>query len=154
MTKDIENGTTIVESDTKPILKSSSKDGQIRELSSSKKWAVVGGILALTSSLFFTFFGFLIKKFNMNFVDTLFVRSLIQIPLLILFVKIRRQNLFILEFSEDTTSVERLKKYCVLIGQGVLAGLNMMCSYLGVLYIPLGDALTIIYTCTRLQYLQ
>ena len=125
MTEDIENGATIVESDIKPILKSSSKDGQIRELSSSKKWAVVGGILALTSSLFFTFFGFLIKKFNMNFVDTLFVRSLIQTPLLILFVKIRHQNLFILEFSEDTTSVERLKKYCVLIGQGVLAGLDM-----------------------------
>ena len=61
-------------------------------------------------------------------------------------MKIQHQNLFVLEFSEDTTSVERLKKYCVLIGQGVLAGLNMMCSYLGVLYIPLGDALTIIYT--------
>ena len=82
----------------------------------------------------------------MNFVDTLFIRSLIQTPLLILFVKIRRKNLFVLEFSEDTTSVETLKKYCVLIGQGFLAGLNMICLYLGVLYIPLGDALTIIYT--------
>ena len=146
MTEDIENGTTIVRSDIEPILKSSSKERQIRELSSSKKWAVIGGILALTSSLVFTFYGFLIKKFHMDFVDTLFIRSLIQTPLLILFVKIRHQNLFVLEFSEDTTSVERLKKYFVLIGQGVLAGLNMMCSYLGVLYIPLGDALTIIYT--------
>ena len=146
MTEDIENGNTIVESDIEPILKSSSTEGQIRELSSSKKWAVIGGILALTSSLFFTFYGLLIKKFHMDFVDILFLRSLIQTPLLILFVKIRRRNLFVLEFSEDTTSVERLKKYCVLIGQGVLAGLNMMCSYLGVLYIPLGDALTIIYT--------
>ena len=146
MTEDIENGITIVESDIQPILKSSSKEGQIKELSSSKKWAVIGGILALTSSLVFTFYGLLIKKFHMDFVDTLFVRSLIQTPLLVVFVKIRRQNLFVLEFSEDTTSVEKVKKYCVLIGQGVLAGLNMMCSYLGVLYIPLGDALTIIYT--------
>jgi drug/metabolite transporter (DMT)-like permease len=146
MTEDIENGSTIVRSDIEPILTSSSKERQIRELSSSKKLAVIGGILALTSSLLFTFYGLFIKKFHMNFVDTLFVRSLIQTPLLILFVKIRGQNLFVLEFSEDTTRVERLKKYFVLIGQGVLAGLNMMCSYLGVLYIPLGDALTIIYT--------
>ena len=29
--------------------------------------------------------------------------------------------------------------------QATLSGLNMMCTYLGVLYIPLGDALTIIY---------
>ena len=52
MTEDIENGTTIVESDIEPILKSSSKEGQIRELSPSKKCAVIGEILALTSSLF------------------------------------------------------------------------------------------------------
>ena len=78
MTEDIENGTTIVRSDIEPILKSSSKERQIRELSSSKKWAVIGGILALASSLFFTFYGFLIKKFQV-FVDTLFVRSLIHL---------------------------------------------------------------------------
>ena len=30
--------------------------------------------------------------------------------------------------------------------QGILTGINMMCYYLGVLYTPLGDALTIIYT--------
>merc|ERR1712012_678945 len=33
----------------------------------------------------------------------------------------------------------------VLIGAGILTGLNMMCTYLGVLYIPLGDAMKIIF---------
>ena len=86
---------------------------------------------------------------NFTWTQSLCGHIICQVPdtnTLILFVKIQRQNLFVLEFSEDTTSVERLKKYCVLIGQGVLAGLNMMCSYLGVLYIPLWDAMTIIYT--------
>jgi hypothetical protein len=46
MTEDIEKGTTIDESDIEPILKSSSKEGQIKELSSSEKWAVNRGILA------------------------------------------------------------------------------------------------------------
>ena len=64
MTEDIENGTTIVESDIEPILKSSSKEGQIRELSSSKKCAVIGGILALTSSLFLHSMVFLSRNFT------------------------------------------------------------------------------------------
>ena len=42
------------------------------------------------------------------------------------------------EFSEHATRGEKVKKYSVLIGSGILAGMNMMCSYLGVLYIPLG----------------
>ena len=98
---------------------------------------ILGGILALTSSLVYTFYGILIKKFQLDFVDTLFIRSMLQTPLTIIFVKMRGKKLF-LEFSEDATRGEKVGKYMVLVGAGILAGMNMMCSYLGVLYIPLG----------------
>ena len=55
----------------------------------------------------------------------------------IAFVKLRGKTL-LPEFAEHATRGEKLKKYSVLIGSGILAGMNMMCSYLGVLYIPLG----------------
>ena len=54
-----------------------------------KKWAVLGAVLALTSSLVFTFYGLLIKQFKLDFVDTLFVRSITQTTLAIIFVKIK-----------------------------------------------------------------
>ena len=98
---------------------------------------ILGGILALTSSLVYTFYGILIKKFALDFVDTLFIRSMMQTPITIAFVKMRGKNL-LLEFSENATQGEKVRKYMVLIGAGILAGMNMMCSYLGVLYIPLG----------------
>ena len=66
------------------------------------------------------------------------VRSVLQIPLVVIFVKLRGKNI-LLEFPEYATKREKVKKYMVLIGAGILTGLNTMCSYLGVLYIPLGE---------------
>ena len=116
-----------------------------KEAISSKKWSILGGILALSSSIVYTFYGLLIKEFNLDFVDNMVVRSVLQIPLVVIFVKLRGKNI-LLEFPEHATKREKVKKYMVLIGAGILTGLNMMCTYLGVLYIPLGDAMTIIYT--------
>ena len=134
MTEDIEKGTTIDESDIEPILKSSSKEGQIKELSSSEKWAVNRGILAWTSSflLHSMIFILLIKKFHMDFIETLFVRSLIHLCWL---------------FSWKYGVTICICSWVFWRYRWVFAGLNTMSSYLGVLYIPLGFALTIlIYT--------
>ena len=62
--------------------------------------------------------------------------------MVVMFVKLRGKNL-LLEFPDYVTRAEKIKKYMVLIGAGVLTGLNMMSTYLGVLYIPLGGYLTI-----------
>ena len=109
-----------------------------KEAISSKKWSILGGILALSSSIVYTFYGLLIKEFNLDFVDNMVVRSVLQIPLVVIFVKLRGKNI-LLEFPEHATKREKVKKYMVLIGAGILTGLNTMCSYLGVLYIPLGE---------------
>ena len=103
----------------------------------SRRWPIFGGILALGSSLMYTFYGILIKKFNLDFVDNMFVRSMIQIPLLMVFVILRRKSLF-LEFSEEATRREKVMKYLVLMGSGFLTGFNEHISYLGVLYVPIG----------------
>ena len=102
-----------------------------------KRWPIFGGILALGSSLMYTFYGIQIKKFNLDFVDNMFVRSMIQIPLLVIFLILRRKSL-LLEFSEEATRRDKVIKYLVLIGSGFLTGFNEHISYLGVLYVPLG----------------
>ena len=107
------------------------------EIPVRKKWAVLGAVLALSSSLVFTFYGLLIKQFKLDFVDTLFVRSITQTTLAIIFVKIKGKTLF-LKFPEDATCREKTKRYMILIGASTLTGMNIMCSYLGVLYLDLG----------------
>ena len=107
------------------------------EIPVRKNWAVLGAVLALSSSLVFTFYGLLIKEFKLDFVDTLFVRSITQTTLAIIFVKIKGKNLF-LKFPEDATCREKTKRYMILIGASTLTGMNIMCSYLGVLYLDLG----------------
>jgi len=111
----------------------------------SKRWSIFGGILALGSSLMYTFYGILIKKFDLDFVDNMFVRSMIQIPLLLIFLTLRRKSL-LLTFSEEASRSEKVKKYLILLVSGFLTGFNEHISYLGVLYVPLGDAMTIIFT--------
>jgi len=148
-----ENG-FIIESDTLPIINDEDRsERQIvngttvhpEEMPVRKKWAALGAVLALSSSLVFTFYGLLIKQFKLDFVDTLFVRSVTQTTLALIFVKIKGKNL-LLKFPEDTTCREKTKRYMILIGASILTGMNIMCSFLGVLYLDLGDAMTIIYT--------
>jgi len=148
-----ENG-FVIESDTLPIINDEDRsERQIvngttvhpEEMPVRKKWAALGAVLALSSSLVFTFYGLLIKQFKLDFVDTLFVRSVTQTTLALIFVKIKGKNL-LLKFPEDTTCREKTKRYMILIGASILTGMNIMCSFLGVLYLDLGDAMTIIYT--------
>jgi len=108
----------------------------------SKKWTVFGAILALTSGLLYSIKDILIKKFQVNFVDNVFIQSMMITILSVTVVKLGRKNL-LLDSSEGEKTIQ---KYVILVGVGILNGLNMMCYFLGVLYIPLGDALTIIYT--------
>ena len=60
-------------SDTQPIIQ---EDPEVQEIR-SRKWPIIGAILALTSSLIYAFNGLLIKTFQLDFVDTLFVRSVL-----------------------------------------------------------------------------
>ena len=92
------------------------EENSVDQSSSKYKWAILGGFCALSSSLIFTFYGLLIKQFDADFVDVLFVRSWIQIIVISFVVKIRQKNLFpVFEIEDDKWLV--YKKYSILILQ-------------------------------------
>ena len=109
------NQENVINNDTDPII-ADEEEILARQNSSRNKWAILGGFFALSSSLVYTFYGLLIKQFNVDFVDTLFVRSVIQTVLISVYVKIRKKNLFpVFDHGEDKWYI--VKKYSVLILQ-------------------------------------
>ena len=105
---DIEN------SDTQPIIVPDVVETELPP--PSRKRAIIGAILALTSSLVYGFNGLLIKTFKLDFVDTLFVRSTLQTIFLFALIKLRQIPIF-LTFSEPEDKKYKIKKYCILIFQ-------------------------------------
>ena len=105
---DIEN------SDTQPIIVPDVVETELPP--PSRKRAIIGAILALTSSLVYGFNGLLIKTFKLDFVDTLFVRSTLQTIFLFALIKLRKIPIF-LTFSEPEDKKYKIKKYCILIFQ-------------------------------------
>ena len=106
-------------SDTQPIIVPDIVEAESPHPSpstSSKKWAIIGGTLALTASLVYAFTGLLIKTFKLDFVDTLFVRSTLQTIFLFALIKFR-QIPILLTFSEPEDKKYKIKKYCILIFQ-------------------------------------
>ena len=99
-------------SDTQPIIP---EDPEVQEVR-SRKWPIIGAILALTSSLVYAFNGLLIKTFKLDFVDTLFVRSVLQTIFLFILLKVRKIPIF-LQFSPEEERNGRIKKYLILIFQ-------------------------------------
>lgn len=87
------------------------------QVSSNSKWKkILGAFMALGSSLVFTFNGLLIKKFQLDLVDTLFVRSMIQSTLLLIFLQIRGIS-FCPMFDEGTTAKNKCWIYFILVFQ-------------------------------------
>ena len=106
-------------SDTQPIIVPDIVEAESPHPSpstSSKKWAIIGGTLALTASLVYAFTGLLIKTFKLDFVDTLFVRSTLQTIFLFALIKVRKIPI-LLTFAEPEDQKYKIKKYCILIFQ-------------------------------------
>ena len=106
-------------SDTQPIIVPDIVEAESPHPSpstSSKKWAIIGGTLALTASLVYAFTGLLIKTFKLDFVDTLFVRSTLQTIFLFALIKVRKIPI-LLTFAEPEDQNYKIKKYCILIFQ-------------------------------------
>ena len=100
-----------------PLLKEyGDEEKTVKKLLSKNKWAILGGFFALGSGFTFAFYGFFVKQFDVNIMDTLFVKSLTQVILTSCFIVIRQKNFFLVfEDGEDKRSI--FKKYCILILQ-------------------------------------
>ena len=113
---------------------------------------LVGWLLAVLSGLLFTGNNFLVKYYSIGATDMLLVRSTLQTLLMAVII------------GNDTTRLRQILKYCfpvltkrpflpskkldgvLVVSQGVLGGLRTLFQFACVLYLPLGDALTIVFT--------
>ena len=92
------------------------EENSVKQWLSKHKWAILGGIFALSSNVAYTFYGLFIKQFDVNFVDTLFVRSLIQTILVSFYIVITQKNFFP-RFENGEEKWFICKKYFILILQ-------------------------------------
>ena len=96
----------------------------------------LGVILAILSGLLYTFTNFLFQYLKMNPTEALAVRSVLQILLLGTILLCTCKS-----FYPGTCASKALLSL-----QGFCSGLRVGCALSSMIYIPLGDALTIIFT--------
>ena len=110
--------TTNADSDKVPLLGKfhSDKENSFKETLSKYKWEILGGFLSLSSGFLYAFYKLSIKEFNVNFVDTIFVRSSIQTFLASIFIVIKKKNFFpVFEDGKDKWFI--CKQYSILVLQ-------------------------------------
>ena len=110
--------TTYVDSDKVPLLGEfhSEEENSFKESLSKYKWEILGGFLSVTSGFVYTFYKLSIKEFNVNFVDTIFVRSSIQTLVASIFIVIKQKNFFpVFEDGEDKWFI--CKQYSIFVLQ-------------------------------------
>jgi len=122
--------------ETQPLLQSQNQ----------RKTRIIGSILAVLSAFTFALTNFLVKRWHLDFVDVLFSRATLQIIIfgpLLYFTKSRIEND---ENGHSTSCHQGLYLIALLLFQGLLSGITVVSVVLAVNNLPLGDAITIIYS--------
>ena len=101
----------------------------------SSRW-LLGWLLAVLSGILFTANNFLVKYYTIEAVDMLLVRSGLQTVLMAFIILVTKRSFL---------PTARLDKVLVLL-QGLIGGLRILLQFACVLFMPLGDALTIVFT--------
>ena len=96
-----------------------------------------GLALAFVSGLIFTANNCVIQTFNLDYAENMLVRSTVQTIIFGLICIIKRNSIW--------PTCER-KIQCLMIFQGVLGSVVMICAFSCMLLMPLGDALTLLFT--------
>jgi len=102
---------------------------------STKIWCW-GIFLASLSGVIFTINNVIFKLNSLDYVDTLFVRSLFQVLVLGIWNCYHKYPYW---FGKTKSQV-------LLLIQGLCSGIMLMCSYKSIEFMPLGDALTILFS--------
>ena len=111
------------------------------EESLKKFWIYITGlILAFTSGLIFTVNNVVIQTMSLDFTETLLIRSMIQIVFIGLILLFKQETLW----PSIGLHPNRLKALILL--QGLLGGLMIICAFISVLFLPLGDAMTLMFS--------
>jgi len=96
----------------------------------------LGWFLAIISGMLFTACNFFVKYFSIDAIEILMVRSLLQAGIMAFVIVVTKRKFF---------PEKRLDKILVLV-QGVFGGAKTLFQFACVLYMPIGDALTIVFT--------
>ena len=116
----------------------------------SKPW-LLGSFLAIFSGILFTANNFLVKYYSVEAVEMLLVRSSLQTVLMagVVGKNEREKNQKKVDISVLTrrsfVPSRRLDRLLVIL-QGLFTGLRILFTFASVLYMPLGDSLTIVFT--------
>ena len=96
-----------------------------------------GLALAFVSGLIFTANNCIIQTFNLDYAENMLIRSTVQTIIFGVMCIIKRNSIW--------PTCER-KIQCLMIFQGVLGSVVMICAFSCMLLMPLGDALTLLFT--------
>jgi len=111
------------------------EEQEIVQQSLTRSW-LLGWLLAVLSGILFTSNNFLVKYFTLEAVEVLMVRSSLQTLLMALIIVLTKRSFL---------PAKRLDLVLVLL-QGLFTGLRILFTFSSVLYMPLGDSLTIVFT--------
>ena len=128
-----------------PIISSSENDYQAQNQRRSIKKVIIGNICALLSSLIFACYNMGVKTYKLDFLDVLVFRASIQV-ILFGILGIIFKNRFWPEWTPEMQKKKYFLKCFLLIFQGICSALTLCFTFVAVTKIPLGDALTLIYS--------
>lgn len=110
---------------------------QVEEESHLQKCDLItGGILAFNSAFMFTIINTIFKKFQLDQTDTIFIQSLIKVGLTTLWIMFKRH-----QFWFGLTKLQFLVAF-----QGLTDSMVLICIYQSLVYISLGDAMTLMFS--------
>ena len=132
----VEEEQSVESQETKPLLQRSNVDQDQGTL----RIRILGCSLAFISGLIFTANNCVIQTQHLDYSEIVFVRSLVQLSFLGMICYVRGLSLW-------PSSGERpLKMRLIMIVQGFCGALMIMFSFCCVLFLPLGDALTLLFS--------
>merc|ERR1719400_2900945 len=135
--------------ETSPLLGRSNYDAEkakeVLPINKKKKYQILGGLAAITSSLAFAIYNTLVKRYHQDVVDVLLIRSMFEICVFGSFAKWKGHKFWPDKSLCDTPKMYYLKCF-LLVFQGFCAGMVMILCFAAVSAIPIGDALTLMYS--------
>ena len=129
-----EEGIVIVDETTRLVNNGTNRNTR------SQRWSyTIGVALAFISGFIFTANNCAIQTMKLDFTEVLFVRSIVQVGVMASVLLWKGQPFLQINGSSKRVTI-------MTIIQGLLGGLMIICSFSCVLLMPLGDALTLIFS--------
>jgi len=127
--------------DDLPIVRPQEPPDEISTTEPFRKWTFILGLgLAFISGMVFTANNCVIQTFDLDFAETLLVRSFIQILVVAPMLAVKGYHPW------PSIGEHPNRTRALIVFQGFLGGLMIICAFCSVLYLPLGDALTMIFS--------